>query len=201
MSAARLAHASGDDLARFVLDALDAPARTRLEHHLRGCPRCAAALAREAAAEMELEALWPRVRRPIAEVVTLRPRAAPAAAAAAAVVAAEAAAPPVRAAARPANGSYGALAAAVMALFIGWWADAGSAGPRVATGPSSAGETSGVLALSSVESAEDQRVCVLPASGLPGICGGGVPASIQAPVATGGLCRMPGEALMCASRQ
>jgi hypothetical protein len=117
VSAARLAHASGDDLARFVLDALDAPARARLEHHLRGCAPCAAALAREAAAEMELEALWPRVRRPIAAVVTLRPRAAPAAAAA--MVAVEAVAAPVRAAARPANGSYGALAAAVMALFIG----------------------------------------------------------------------------------
>jgi hypothetical protein len=123
-------HASADDLALFVIDALAAPARQRLEGHVVACPSCASALAAEAAAEQALQAVWPVVRsgeprragraassnRPLAEVVALpRPR------------------PAVGAAVRPAaparvayQSSLGGLAAAVVTvLFLGWWTDAG----------------------------------------------------------------------------
>jgi anti-sigma factor RsiW len=104
-------HVTEDEIALFVLDALALPARERFEGHVAGCGACAQVLAAEAAAEETLVALWPSVRRPLAEVVPL-PR------------------PSTRPAPRPvatrAQSSFGGLAAALVAvLFLGWWTDAG----------------------------------------------------------------------------
>jgi anti-sigma factor RsiW len=68
-------HAIGDELALYVLNALEPAARQRLESHVAGCASCAEELAAEAAAELELEALWPQLSRPVAAVVALAPRA------------------------------------------------------------------------------------------------------------------------------
>jgi hypothetical protein len=58
------AHASREELALFVLGALEAAPAARLERHVRGCAACAAALAAEAALENTLRDLVPRVRMP-----------------------------------------------------------------------------------------------------------------------------------------
>jgi hypothetical protein len=68
-------HATGDELARYVLNALEPPARRRLESHVGGCASCAEELAAEAAAEVRLGAIWPQLSRPLAAVVALAPRA------------------------------------------------------------------------------------------------------------------------------
>jgi hypothetical protein len=113
-------HATADEIALFVIDGLALAARQRFEGHVAACSSCARALAAEAVVEQDLAALWPRVRRPLAEVVPLRrPRPA------------LPAAPPVRRAPaarkNPAHqSSFGGLAAAMVAvLFLGWWTDAG----------------------------------------------------------------------------
>ena len=125
------AHASPDEVALYVIDALAHPARQRLESHVAACPSCAGALASEAVAEQTLRALWPSVRRPLAEVVPLpRPEST------------RASAPSSTRSSLGLQGSFGGLAAAVVAvLFFGWWLDAGqmvrtidtSAGDRLAS--------------------------------------------------------------------
>jgi hypothetical protein len=179
------AHATPDEVGLYVLDALSPVARQRFEGHVAGCGPCGQALAAEAAAEEALVALWPAVRRPLAEVVPL-PRSSP--------VRSPVAAPapvPLR---RPAGGmvaqsSFGGLAAAVVAvLFLGWWTDAGQnitgIGPgRSAVGlaPLTAFPLPGT-ALASGETGEGP-VCAVGESGPPlaalaswGMCTGGAPA-------------------------
>jgi hypothetical protein len=146
---------SGDDLALFVMDALESGPRLRLERHVRSCARCAQALAREAAAEVALQAVWPAVERPLAPVLPLHPPVAPARAQAVAPMAtgatpalpersgtpvvatslriAEVAAPrplPTRArrqvrASAPGSSLSALAAAAMTVLFLGYFTDGG----------------------------------------------------------------------------
>jgi hypothetical protein len=174
-------HASADEIALFVIDALGPAGRQRFEAHVAGCRSCGQALAAEAAAEQELVALWPSVQRPLAEVVPLaRPT------------------PPPAAVRRPARlfqgvvqGSPGGLAAALVALlFVGWWTDAGrnmagmavDGAPGRGLGLSGLSMTAGLVpgdALASADTGED-RVCAMgmdgPSAGALaswGMCTGG----------------------------
>jgi anti-sigma factor RsiW len=106
-------HASAADLQLYVLDALGGVPKRWLEAHLVTCDACGEALAAEAALECTLRDLWPALRRPLADVLPLRPPA-----------------PPPRRSSPPAlpSGSGSAFAAAAVALlFMGWWADGGRA--------------------------------------------------------------------------
>ncbi len=131
-------HPAADDIARFVIDALAPTARQRFEEHVAACAPCARALAAEAAAEEALAALWPSVRRPLAEVVPLSTRR-PAPAAAPAAPAPVPIIPATRGAAgaRGSHSSQGGLAALVAVLFLGWWTDAGRNFAGVSAGASS----------------------------------------------------------------
>jgi hypothetical protein len=104
-----VSHAAAAELELYVIDGLAADPRRRLEQHLVACDHCARLLAAEAAAEMELRALWPevqQVRRPLAAVVPLR-----------------AARPAALLRPAPVRPSAGGLAvAAVALLFVGWGA-------------------------------------------------------------------------------
>jgi hypothetical protein len=55
-----MTHASARQLELYVLGALEPEATDRLEHHVRICPPCAAALAEEARFEVDLQDLLPR---------------------------------------------------------------------------------------------------------------------------------------------
>jgi hypothetical protein len=177
-------HASADDLALFVVDALAAPARQRLEGHVASCLSCAAALAAEAAAEQALREVWPvlrqRARAPLAEVVAL-PRPAPRPA------------PAARSRPRvPQQGSLGGLAAAVVTvLFVGWWTDAGRliGGGRIDEARAGAPLTACLLTgQRSIADDAQVRICApappsLGAMASWGMCAAGAPAG------PGGICR------------
>ncbi len=131
------AHADPDDIARFVIDALDDGARLRLERHVMSCPACAAALALEAAAELDLASLYAQQKRPMAPVLTLPVRNPAAALAATPDVAATTETRPSPSAARAGTVvserarvsvatrwefASNSLAAAVLTvLFVGYW--------------------------------------------------------------------------------
>jgi hypothetical protein len=102
-------HATATELGLYVIDALAPEQHRRLEEHVAACHDCARLLALEAAAEMDLRALWPEVQQvrqhPLAAVVPLRaPGALPG--------------PRALPAARPSTG--GLAVAAVALLFVGW---------------------------------------------------------------------------------
>jgi hypothetical protein len=124
-------HATPAQIELYVLDALSPREAPGFEAHVAACARCAEALATEAAYELRLGRLWPRARRPLAEVIPLRPR-----------HRAPDATEPARAgrgggrarrearAFVAARGQLGGAAAAVLAvLFAGWW----SSGPAAET--------------------------------------------------------------------
>jgi anti-sigma factor RsiW len=90
-------HASGRQLELYVLGALEPEGSERLERHVRGCPRCADALAAEARFEVELQALLPAARG--GTVVAL----------------------PARAPALRPRRSYSGAAAAAIAVLVGLW--------------------------------------------------------------------------------
>jgi hypothetical protein len=121
-----ISHATAAEIELYVIDALGAAGRRRFERHVAACHLCAGQLAAEAAAEVVLVALWPRVSRPLAAVVPLRP------------LPQVAMKPPPSGAVwqrarAPGRGSAGGLAAAVVAvLLMGWWSEGGraSSGPR-----------------------------------------------------------------------
>lgn len=133
------AHATADELALFVIDGLDQVAQRRFERHIAVCALCAQALAQEAAAELQLQAVWPQVQRPLAPVLALprrtrtrRPDAAASVPAPGPVPVAPAVGPGRKAAAEsrflPAahGASWNALAAAAMTvLFLGYWTGGG----------------------------------------------------------------------------
>ena len=114
-------HATAADLQLYVIDALGPVPRRWLEEHLGGCSPCAEALTAEAALETELVDLWPALRRPLADVVPLRPPAP------------RTVARPARALVRASGSGFGA--AAVALLFLGWWADGGRAGAPSVSSP------------------------------------------------------------------
>jgi hypothetical protein len=127
------AHASADELALFILDALDPPARRHLERHVAECAACARALSAEAAAEVALTAAWSEVPRPLAPVLSLpvRPAAVVPVPAPARAVPRPVAAPALRRSsarhhALAGNSWSNGLAAAVLTvLFVGYWNDGG----------------------------------------------------------------------------
>jgi anti-sigma factor RsiW len=109
------AHASAPELEQYVVGALAPAAQRRLERHAGDCPACARSLAREARLEVELGALWPVMPRPLAEVVPLRGELS------------SRPAPVARAGRRTRLPAWlhasGAAAAALLALFAGFFAD------------------------------------------------------------------------------
>jgi hypothetical protein len=144
------AHATTGELELYVMDTLAGDQRRRLEQHVTACDGCAHRLAAEAAAEMDLRALWPEVqqlRRPLAPVVPLRvPRPA------------------------PPRASHGGLAvAAVALLFIGWGtldAHRRSARPAATLAPGGACLASRLSTRASEEPAEGP-LCPLDAPPAP----------------------------------
>jgi hypothetical protein len=185
------AHATADELALFVLDALEPPVRRQLERHVATCAACARGLAAEAAAEVALQAAWPQVPRPLAPVLSLPVRPAnvadvPAVPIAAAAPVAGQQARKARPAATSrvlASGSWGnGVAAAVLTvLFVGFWKD----GPA----PRSAGPTRPDGALTS------EALCTLDVfTPAPLILATSEPPARMCPapeVAAGGLCQEP----------
>jgi hypothetical protein len=197
------AHVTPDEVALFVLDALSPVARQRFEGHVAGCGPCGQALAAEAAAEEALVALWPAVRRPLAEVVPLsRAGAVRSRVPAAAAVPVPARRPP---AGMVAQSSFGGLAAAVVAvLFLGWWTDAGRNITGIGPGGSAVGLTPLTAGLSGSALASGETgegpVCAVGDSGPQlaamaswGMCTGGAPAFGAALCRPAPLpvCRMP----------
>ena len=68
-------HVTQEELARYVLDALEPGQAEELEAHVAVCPRCAAALQTEARVELALQEVLPQVRAQEEAVVPLqRPR-------------------------------------------------------------------------------------------------------------------------------
>jgi hypothetical protein len=119
-------HASAADLQLYVIDALGPLPRQWLEAHVVDCDDCARSLGEEAALEETLRAAWPALRRPLAEVVPLRPaaprrepRPQPAPEPTPQLVRQ----PVPRPARRSHRPGSGLAAAAVALLFLGWWAD------------------------------------------------------------------------------
>jgi hypothetical protein len=161
-------HASPDELALFVMDALDASARRRFERHVMACAVCGEALAREAAAEVALQAAWPAVteavEHPLAPVLPLRPVVVPVVVATPVVPEPVAApAPPRRKSARAAgaSASWNSFAAAAMTvLFLGYWTDGGRA--TDAHGRAGFAAFDGVLMT--------QASCGIDEDGDPGLC-------------------------------
>jgi hypothetical protein len=159
-------HASPDELALFVMDALDASTRRRFERHVMACAVCGEALAREAAAEVALHAAWPAmteaVERPLAPVLPLHPVPVPVAVAAPVVpvsaptTARRTTVRRTTARAAGASASWNSFAAAAMTvLFLGYWTDGGRATDAhgragfaaldgVMTGPASCGSAAGL---------------------------------------------------------
>jgi hypothetical protein len=193
-SAAAGTHATADQVALYVLDALDAGERRRFERHVMACAACGEALAAEAAAELELQAAWPAIDRPLAPVINLPGvrREIDVPPAPAAVV------PPVRA--QPVTGaargsSWNGLAAAAMTfLFLGYWTNGGRVlGPRDPMND-----------LAQVDPCGPTAICAsllpapAPAGGAPWACSAeDAPQAMCTSVAPeSGLCRAP---LMCAA--
>jgi hypothetical protein len=106
-------HPSAALLGAWAAGALEGATLWRLERHVADCPSCAQRLATEAAAEVELRALWPAIEPPLAPVVPLHPR--PARRSASPVAATESPSPrrPRAPAAQPRWTRFGAPAAAV----------------------------------------------------------------------------------------
>jgi hypothetical protein len=187
-------HATADEVGLFVIDALGPAARQRFEVHVAACTPCARALAAEAAAEQDLTALWPRVRRPLAEVVPLlRPRPTP-------PVSAPAHRAPTARKSPAHQSSFGGLAAAMVAvLFLGWWTDAGRnmAGVALDASPEGLAPLAACwLPEGTSADADEARICVaadgpsLAALASWGMCMGRSPRSV------GVSCR-PSADLVC----
>lgn len=177
MSRDEIRHATSDELALFVIDALEPGPRRWLERHVGACDACAQALAAEAAAESALVEAWSAVPRPLAPVLSLPVRTP------APVVA------PARRAPVAVSTGWGDkfVAAALMLLFVGYWRAAGSGDPaRLAGGGDSSGaycalDDGGSCSLAGAPFARASLlVSNAPATG--GMC---------AADAGGGLCREP----------